>query len=65
MAAGAELLGRRGTDMRVEDYERINRPTRAQKRDEHKERMDARAAAREELWTERNAGHWTDPNEDE
>ena len=65
MVAGAELLGRRGTDMRIEDFERQHRPTRADKREEFKERMDARAAAREELWTERDAGHWTDPTEDE
>jgi GTP-binding protein len=65
MAAGAELLGRRGTDLRVEEMERNARATRAEKRAEHKERMDAKSAAREELWTERNAGHWTDPAEDE
>jgi GTP-binding protein len=64
MMAGAELLGRRGTDMRIEDFERGNRATRAQKRADHKERMDAKTAARQELWTERNAGHWTDPSED-
>jgi len=65
MAAGAELLGRRGTDQRIEDFERAARPTRAQKRQEFKEKMDGKAAAREELWTERDAGHWTDPTEDE
>ncbi len=64
MVAGAELLGRRGTDLRIEDFERSGRATRAQKRAEHKERMDAKSAARQELWTERNAGHWTDPSED-
>ncbi|WP_291379222.1 GTPase ObgE [Demequina sp.] len=61
MAAGAELLGRRGTDLRVEEMERNARATRAEKRAEHKERMDAKSAAREELWNERGAGHWTDP----
>ncbi|MBC7297984.1 MAG: GTPase ObgE [Demequina sp.] len=65
MAAGAELLGRRGTDLRVEEMERTARATRAEKRAEHKERMDAKSAAREELWNERDAGHWTDPAEDE
>ncbi|WP_061962452.1 GTPase ObgE [Demequina flava] len=66
MAAGAELLGSRGTDLRVEEHERAGgRATRAQKRAEHKERMDAKSAAREELWTERDAGHWTDPAEDD
>ncbi|WP_062079109.1 GTPase ObgE [Demequina globuliformis] len=66
MAAGAELLGSRGSDLRIEEHERTgNRATRAQKRAEHKERMDAKSAAREELWTERDAGHWTDPTEDD
>lgn len=65
MAAGAELLGRRGTDQRIEDFERATRPTRAQKRQEFKDKMDGKAAAREELWTERDAGHWTDPTGDE
>ncbi|HZL81318.1 MAG TPA: GTPase ObgE [Demequina sp.] len=65
MAAGAELLGRRGTDLRVEEMERNARASRAEKRAEHKERMDAKSAAREELWNERDAGHWTDPAEDE
>ena len=37
---------------------------RAQKREDHKERMDSKAAARQELWMERDAGHWTDPSED-
>lgn len=65
MAAGAELLGRRGTDMRIEDFERSHRATRAQKRADHKDRMDAKSAARQELWTERDAGHWTDPSKDD
>ncbi|MFV0635024.1 GTPase ObgE [Demequina sp.] len=65
MAAGAELLGSRGSDLRIEEHERSHRATRAQKRADHKERMDGKAAAREELWTERKAGHWTDPTEDD
>ncbi|WP_297084490.1 GTPase ObgE [uncultured Demequina sp.] len=65
MATGAELLGSRGSDARIEEHERSARATRSEKRAEHKERMDAKSAAREELWTERQAGHWTDPNEDE
>ncbi len=66
MLTGAELLGSRGSDLRIEDHERSHRATRAQKRADHRERMDAKAAAREELWTERDAGHWTDPaKEDE
>ncbi|WP_435300421.1 GTPase ObgE [Timonella sp. A28] len=59
MTTGAELLGGpRGTDMRLEDQAR---PTRAQKRREYTDRMDAKTAAREELWMERSSGHWTDP----
>ncbi|MFN3866654.1 MAG: GTPase ObgE [Demequina sp.] len=65
MGTGAELLGQRGSDLRVEDHERSGRATRAEKRAEHKERMDAKSAAREELWTERDSGHWTDPAKDE
>jgi len=59
MTTGAELLGGpRGTDMRLEEQ---SRPTRAEKRREHHDRMDAKTAAREELWTERQAGQWVDP----
>ncbi|WP_062517358.1 GTPase ObgE [Demequina gelatinilytica] len=65
MMAGAELLGQRGSDLRIEQHERHHRATRAEKRQEHKETMDARAAARKELWTERDAGHWTDPSQDD
>ncbi|WP_062132834.1 GTPase ObgE [Demequina aestuarii] len=65
MGTGAELLGQRGSDLRVEDHERSGRATRAEKRAEHKDRMDAKSAAREELWTERGSGHWTDPAKDE
>lgn len=58
MAAGAELLGsRRGQDDRFEDD---SRPTREQKRQDHQERKDARAAARSELERERKAGMWTE-----
>ncbi|MGO1173613.1 MAG: GTPase ObgE [Actinomycetaceae bacterium] len=62
MMTGAEHLGPRGTDLRLEDD---RRPTRAEKRREFQESMDARAAAREELWTERKSGHWADPTADE
>ncbi len=65
MSAGAELLGRRGTDQRIEDFDRAPRATRAEKRQEFKDKMDGKAAARQELWTERDAGHWTDPSSDE
>lgn len=58
LLTGSELLaGPRGTDMRIEER---SRPTRGEKRVEYKERMDAKAEARAELWTEREAGVWTD-----
>ncbi|QZN86650.1 GTPase ObgE [Cellulomonas sp. C5510] len=58
LLTGAELLGGpRGSDVRLEDH---SRPTRGQKRHEYKERMDAKAEARAELWTEREAGLWTE-----
>jgi GTPase len=59
LTTGAELLGARGTDLRLED---THRPTRAEKRREFTDRMDAKAEARRELWTERESGHWTDPD---
>lgn len=58
LLTGPELLGARGTDLRLDDRQRS---TRAQRRAGHHERMDAKAEARAELWTEREAGHWTDP----
>ncbi|MBO0899942.1 GTPase ObgE [Cellulomonas sp. zg-ZUI222] len=61
LLTGSELLGGpRGTDVRLEDRAR---PTRGQKRREYTERMDAKAAARSELWTEREQGVWTDPDD--
>ncbi|MGC0274378.1 GTPase ObgE [Pseudactinotalea sp. Z1739] len=50
MMTGPELLGARGSDVRLEERQR---PTRAEKREEFHNRMDAKAAAREELWTDR------------
>jgi GTP-binding protein len=60
LQTGPELLGGRGTDLRLEQSER---PTRGDKRREFNERMDAKTEARRELWTEREAGHWTDPED--
>jgi len=61
MLTGSELLGGpRGTDVRLADR---TRPTRGDKRHEYKERMDAKAEARAELWTEREAGVWTDADQ--
>ena len=59
LTTGAELLGSRGSDPRLADSDR---PSRAERRRDHKERMDAKAEARAELWTERESGHWTDPS---
>jgi GTP-binding protein len=58
LMTGPELLGSRGSDPRLAES---SRASRAERRREHAERMDAKAAARSELWTEREAGHWTDP----
>lgn len=58
MATGAELLGPRGSDARLEQSDR---PTRRDKRQAFHDRMDAKEAAREELWMERESGVWTDP----
>ncbi|GAA4430156.1 GTPase ObgE [Georgenia halophila] len=61
MQTGAEMLGPRGTDLRVEEG---TRPTRVDKRRGYHDLMDARTATREEMWTEREAGHWSDPDDD-
>jgi GTP-binding protein len=55
MAAGAELLGARGTDLRLDE---AARPTRGDKREEYAARKAAKSAARDELAAERRAGHW-------
>ncbi|NIZ93106.1 GTPase ObgE [Kineococcus rubinsiae] len=56
MVSGAEVLGQRGQDLRLEDH---SRPTRATKREDERMRRAAKAEARGELETERKAGHWT------
>ncbi|PRY17195.1 GTPase ObgE [Kineococcus rhizosphaerae] len=61
MVAGAEVLGQRGSDLRLEDH---SRPTRDAKRQQERERRAAKAAARGELEAERRAGHWTSTDED-
>jgi len=56
MAAGAELLtGPRGSDVRLDN---LHRPTREEKRSDYAERRAAKTAARDQLQTERKAGHW-------
>ena len=65
MYTGAELLGPRGSDVRLEESAYAPRSSRAEKRAAHKERMDAKSQAREELWTERESGHWATPEAEE
>ncbi|WP_026460915.1 GTPase ObgE [Schaalia suimastitidis] len=60
LSTGPELLGSRGTDLRIDANPRA---TRKERKERYHESMDAKAAAREELWTERMAGKWTDPDE--
>ncbi len=51
MSSGAEHLGRRGTDVRLEDRQR---PTREEKRAEFHDKMDAASVARAQLAAERH-----------
>ncbi|MEE1649826.1 GTPase ObgE [Brachybacterium sp. J144] len=62
MVGGAELLGARGSDRRLEDH---HRPTRDQKREEQKERTASRLARLSAMEEERRAGHWADPTIDD
>jgi len=63
LIGGAELLaGPRGTDLRLDQG---GRRTRTQKREEYEDRRIARTLAREELATERAAGHWRTPEADD
>ncbi len=62
MAAGAELLGMRGTDVRLAES---SRPSRTDKRQQYYERMDAKAEARAELQAEREQGLWDRPEQPE
>jgi GTP-binding protein len=55
LQAGAELLGSRGTDLRLSE---ASRPTRDEKREAQRDRYAARAATQEELEAERRAGLW-------
>ncbi|MCT1686309.1 GTPase ObgE [Pseudoglutamicibacter cumminsii] len=60
MTTGAELLGNRGEDPRLDTNERR---TTAQRRAAYQARKDRRAATREIMDAERKSGLWTD-NED-
>ena len=55
LQAGAELLGARGTDLRLEE---ASRPSRAEKRDELADLKAARRKTAAELDAERRSGHW-------
>lgn len=60
MGTGAELLSPRGTDIRLDE---VSRPTRRERKSQYYEMMDAKEAARQELWMERQAGVWTEPDD--
>jgi GTP-binding protein len=63
LTSTAELItSPRGSDTRLDTNQR---PTRAQRREDYFERMDAKAEAREELLREREAGLWQDDSYDE
>ena len=60
MVGGAELLGARGTDARLEER---HRPTREQKREEQRAKTAARLDRLAAMEQERREGHWTDPSD--
>ena len=57
MSTGPELLGARGTDLRINPS---HRRTNVERRAQYHEMMDAREAARAELRQEAAEGLWTD-----
>ncbi|TYL50856.1 GTPase ObgE [Agromyces mariniharenae] len=63
LTSTAELItAPRGTDVRLDDNRRA---TRAERRSEYHERMDAKAEARAELQREREAGLWAEDMDDD
>ena len=56
ITAGAEHLGARGSDLRLEERAR---PTRTEKREAFHARKDAESEVRREMEAERRAGVWT------
>ncbi len=62
LTTGAELLGPRGTDSRLDPS---HRETREQRRERYHDRYAARAATQEELEAERRAGHWATAKDDD
>ena len=57
MSTGPELLGARGTDLRLEGS---RRRTNVERRSRYHEMMDAKEAARQQLRDEASEGLWTD-----
>ncbi len=55
MVTGAELLGQRGTDLRLDPS---SRPTASEKREAARDRYVARQRTQAELEAERQSGHW-------
>ncbi len=55
LIAGAELLGQRGTDLRLDQP---TRPNRDEKRSAARDRYVARQATQADLEAERRSGHW-------
>lgn len=69
MSGGAELLTARGTDARLQELEmeregRRIRRTNVERRRQYHEWMDAKERARQQLQAEREAGVWTDTDQD-
>jgi GTP-binding protein len=62
LQSGAELLGARGTDLRLDE---ASRATRDEKREAMRDRYAARAATQEELESERRSGLWHLRDEDD
>lgn len=57
LVGGAELLGGRGQDLRLDEN---TRRTTSERREEFHSRKDAQTAARDELRSERESGHWVE-----
>ena len=62
MVGGAEHLGSRGSDGRLEES---HRPTREEKREDQRERTQARMDRIAAMESERRSGHWSDPAVDD
>lgn len=60
MVGGAEFLGSRGSDLRLEDH---SRPTREEKREVRRVRVRERMDRLQRMEDERKSGHWSDPSQ--